>query len=267
MSRSVHPRACGERVILLMLDRTRRGSSPRLRGTRHKPAHTACPLRFIPAPAGNARWTSASPQSRTVHPRACGERDGCSSTASHPCGSSPRLRGTRRRHQQRCRPLRFIPAPAGNAAARRISSASPYGSSPRLRGTRFDAGLDVGAGRFIPAPAGNAVAVDALVFRGSVHPRACGERYDSITNRLLLCGSSPRLRGTLTQAAQDRALKRFIPAPAGNAPQTLRAALPKPVHPRACGERTSSISMSFNGNISPSKSTNETACKRHFPSC
>jgi len=25
--------------------------------------------------------------------------------------------------------------------------------------------------------------------------------------------------------------------------------------------------MIFHGNISPSKSTNETACKRHFPSC
>ena len=55
----------------------------------------------------------------------------------------------------------------------------------------------------------------------------------------MVCGSSPRVRGTRPQPAPDRRRARFIPARAGNALIDLgdRAA----VHPRACGERASTV--------------------------
>ena len=52
------------------------------------------------------------------------------------------------------------------------------------------------------------------------------------------CGSSPRMRGTLGDAADQVAERRFIPAHAGNTGQPAARPLPQPVHPRACGEHT-----------------------------
>ena len=67
---SVHPRACGERYGSLPYMSTPVGSSPRVRGTVEiRPGSRARP-RFIPARAGNGRRRIT----RTVHPRACGER-------------------------------------------------------------------------------------------------------------------------------------------------------------------------------------------------
>ena len=114
---------------------------------------------------------------------------------------------------------------------------SASGSSPRLRGTvhpprpyRFDR-------RFIPAPAGNGGAHRRCPVPASVHPRACGERFLQIRQRLFGFGSSPRLRGTAGPARPGHRQRRFIPAPAGNG-YLLSFPLPEqPVHPRACGER------------------------------
>ena len=49
-------------------------------------------------------------------------------------------------------------------------------------------------------------------------------------------GSSPRLRGILPFGNKDVALKRFIPAPAGNTLSCRNAQMSSAVHPRACGE-------------------------------
>ena len=90
----VHPRACGERVVGMINYYPQFGSSPRLRGTQ-RPHQTAIPrYRFIPAPAGNARPSNDTCRAPTVHPRACGERQGYTYHANTPTGSSPRLRGT-----------------------------------------------------------------------------------------------------------------------------------------------------------------------------
>ncbi len=52
--RSVHPRACGERMRHAIRLRVSFGSSPRLRGTLARCRRVALQHRFIPAPAGNA---------------------------------------------------------------------------------------------------------------------------------------------------------------------------------------------------------------------
>src|ERR1700730_5798216 len=108
-----------------------------------------------------------------------------------------------------------------------------------MRGTRV-----VGAGkcprnRFIPAHAGNA----AVRFMGTtgrpVHPRACGERDGLLAKRLRGSGSSPRMRGTRWTSGEAITWLRFIPAHAGNAMDFWRSDYVGPVHPRACGERSS----------------------------
>ncbi len=193
--------------------------------------------RFIPAPAGNALQQRAVLRAAAVHPRACGERCTLRPRWSLPTGSSPRLRGTPPQQVEREVQVRFIPAPAGNAAGISVGSggASVHpracgergkvletigcigGSSPRLRGTPFHPLLCFFKSRFIPAPAGNAIFYNFLRRRAPVHPRACGERSPAIVSQPDQGGSSPRLRGTLSGYVDQATSERFIPAPAGNA--------------------------------------------------
>ena len=71
----------------------------------------------------------------------------------------------------------------------------------------------------------------------SVHPRACGEQFRFSPVRTSGTGSSPRLRGTVPPNLGYSSAQRFIPAPAGNRPQSRAMPKPAPVHPRACGEQ------------------------------
>jgi len=112
---AVHPRACGERGAVLIVEAEAVGSSPRLRGTRFRGVGSHAVSRFIPAPAGNARSIRPIVLPATVHPRACGERSWIRNMTSQRCGSSPRLRGTRACADPQAFGSRFIPAPAGNA--------------------------------------------------------------------------------------------------------------------------------------------------------
>ena len=110
----VHPRACGEHPLIYVARRCAAGSSPRLRGTL---AHENALLsrdRFIPAPAGNTLPWPVAAAPPPVHPRACGEHISAPPPAITAIGSSPRLRGTRRKAAHDFCPFRFIPAPAGN---------------------------------------------------------------------------------------------------------------------------------------------------------
>ena len=174
--RSVHPRACGERSSRVRGRLRANGSSPRLRGTLGAVARVLPGVRFIPAPAGNAESGGHRNSRRTVHPRACGERQKRKWNAERERGSSPRLRGTLEPPVAVLGPERFIPAPAGNAAPttsmatqstvhpracgeRHCSVVKPSwraGSSPRLRGTLSSQSALSSKARFIPAPAGNA---------------------------------------------------------------------------------------------------------------
>ena len=153
---AVHPRASGERA-------------------EEAPARQR-QWRFIPARAGNAWSASSSLPMLTVHPRASGERQSGRPDFGEVRGSSPRERGTRQAMLDKVEMMRFIPARAGNACARRrtIGSISvhprasgeressrrawrfPDGSSPRERGTPFEMISKVSTIRFIPARAGNA---------------------------------------------------------------------------------------------------------------
>ena len=111
---AVHPRACGEHSRRARIVIVSPGSSPRMRGTLLCRLWSLVKVRFIPAHAGNTSTPGFPFISTTVHPRACGEHNGQGNQRFVQAGSSPRMRGTRRR-LVRCRQLwRFIPAHAGN---------------------------------------------------------------------------------------------------------------------------------------------------------
>ena len=135
-SPSVHPRVCGELAP-------------------HR-AVEFVHVRFIPACAGNSTTNALRRRATPVHPRVCGELTPAFVGGVCIDGSSPRVRGTPLPRVKGRPRLRFIPACAGNSAARRCGLAplpvhprvcgelqppktlvrSPIGSSPRVRGTR-----------------------------------------------------------------------------------------------------------------------------------
>ena len=214
------------------------GSSPRVRGTLLGTPGIGSGVRFIPACAGNSRWTRFPLPVRR--------------------GSSPRVRGTPRRRRRRppsppvhprvCGELsrgrpprhgasRFIPACAGNSLGVVLSAKRLPGSSPRVRGTPQGGAPAWPQRRFIPACAGNSLAAagwrafgagSSPRVRGtrnpsrndqggrSVHPRVCGELWMGSGRVMGSSGSSPRVRGTLVW-----------PHPGNPRHQ---------VHPRVCGE-------------------------------
>ncbi len=179
--KSVHPRACGERLLSSNPSSTSIGSSPRARSPRVRGTrlawHVCGPFRrFIPARAGNAERAAGRPGWRAVHPRACGERG-------------------------------FPSVGIGNSV----------GSSPRVRGTQLGSSLLWPAPRFIPARAGNAISSRLGRAAASVHPRACGERDETCHWPPPRTGSSPRVRGTQRRRSAIHSVSRFIPARAGNA--------------------------------------------------
>ena len=213
---------------------------------------------------------------------------------SSACGSSPRVRGTRRSTLALAPCRRFIPACAGNAPARasgarptavhprvcgerarvRRHGMPPCGSSPRVRGTHH-----VHAGRhhrirFIPACAGNASFLASSASIRSVHPRVCGERDLGLDGYVELTGSSPRVRGTRGSGGEPTGRHRFIPACAGNALLRNRRSAHRPVHPRVCGERLRKVhaGSSFAGSSPRVRGTRgEAPCAwgegRFIPAC
>ena len=189
---AAHPRVRGERIASESATSPVPGSSPRARGAhvgRWDPVHRAAAhprvrgehrmfrlsgrgaRRFIPACAGNALPGQFPSGSRGSSPRARGTLIGLrpSSLAVHPrvrgeryppycripsCGSSPRVRGTRRH-------MTF-----GHFAGT---------VHPRVCGEHVCHAAVKPIWRFIPACAGNAGHnVDGR--SEAVHPRVCGER-------------------------------------------------------------------------------------------
>ena len=172
---SVHPRVCGEHSGTKAPLDSSVGSSPRVRGTPRPRRAEPDRDRFIPACAGNTRRRPPPRRAATVHPRVCGEHVLEIAPEFLQNGSSPRVRGTRRRFDGRRPRPRFIPACAGNTPNAHVwVPASPVhprvcgehvrperrrrvrrGSSPRVRGTRADRQWYHQPRRFIPACAGN----------------------------------------------------------------------------------------------------------------
>ena len=149
-----HPRACGENHWGIPVMSRAHGSSPRVRGKRHRRRRDIRRGRLIPARAGK---TSRRPSRRPpwpAHPRACGENTHSTHSAPAPRGSSPRVRGKQVLWTGRNLVALLIPARAGKTGRCRLWAgrwrAHPRacgenqrtlrypgfqaGSSPRVRG-------------------------------------------------------------------------------------------------------------------------------------
>ena len=152
--------------------------------------------------------------------------------------------------------LRFIPACAGNSRSLPVSGAAVpvhprlrgelislsdadldfVGSSPLARGTQNSNLYSTTLIRFIPACAGNSLDTKKIEKGMPVHPRLRGELSLGIAANVLTNGSSPLARGTLMVAKAIKAIRRFIPACAGNSLSRLRSPFLVSVHPRLRGE-------------------------------
>ena len=170
-----HPRAYGEHPRAFQKPQHFEGSSPRIRGTQSAAPSLLIRLGLIPAHTGNPPQYPAVSHHDWAHPRAYGEPLTARVDFPVPPGSSPCIRGTRRKKAQTFAPSGLIPAHTGNpspgARAGKLSSAHPraygeprlqtrrsrlsMGSSPRIRGTRsFLKSISCCRG-LIPAHTGN----------------------------------------------------------------------------------------------------------------
>ena len=174
--------------------------------------------RFIPACAGNRCRDRRSAVSGAVHPRVCGEQ----LTRPASVDAVPR----------------FIPACAGNRPHDLLLGRFALGSSPRVRGTGWASPTRGRQRRFIPACAGNSPSLCCAPGPSPVHPRVCGEQVFVVMMFLLFAGSSPRVRGTDKTSCVTQGPCRFIPACAGNSWRYRRTSRWLAVHPRVCGEQS-----------------------------
>ncbi len=75
----------------------------------------------------------------------------------------------------------------------------------------------------------------------AVHPRWRGEHGSRERLTWRAGGSSPLARGTLNCSGDSSAIRRFIPAGAGNTPARASTSSPPPVHPRWRGEHSNPL--------------------------
>ena len=234
----VHPRVRGEHRIGFSRFIAAVGSSPRARGTHLSAVGERRRCRFIPACAGNtiaARNPAVTPP---VHARVRGEHVRRGENGALQLGSSPRARGTLLKNNLTLAQGRFIPACAGNTAARTFT-ATTEAVHPRVRrehAATMHARMAVL--RFIPACAGNTRITWTTSRPIAVHPRVRGEHQRSGADAVTVSGSSPRARGTLHLPLQIAEQPRFIPACAGNTHATTMRRCSSAVHTRVRGEHT-----------------------------
>ena len=129
----VHPRVCGEAMVIGAARRGAEGPSPRVRGSLQDQSAYAGVHGSIPACAGKPRPGSATPIRRWVHPRVCGEALETATDAQLAEGPSPRVRGSPGQGDRAARRPGSIPACAGKPRGRPVAEGA-HGVHPRVCG-------------------------------------------------------------------------------------------------------------------------------------
>ena len=108
-----HPRVCGENASISWYAVMPAGSSPRMRGKRFTDSDGVICSGLIPAYAGKTTNRTIATKNNRAHPRVCGENTAYGPKKGPEWGSSPRMRGKRKRQASESHPLGLIPAYAG----------------------------------------------------------------------------------------------------------------------------------------------------------
>ena len=255
-----HPRSCGANYFLDMTSGGRCGSSPLVRGQRHRcfPHETAS--RIIPARAGPTFGRIQARSQNPDHPRSCGANTCPLMSKLTRAGSSPLVRGQQPVFSGHVIVVRIIPARAGPTRCifSRVSTSSDHprscgandtaeniafaqgGSSPLVRGQLRLGFFRAMEWRIIPARAGPTARCWPVLRFSPDHPRSCG------ANRTLMAvvrygsGSSPLVRGQLDLETPIEDLDRIIPARAGPTLLGNACDILNPDHPRSCGANAQS---------------------------
>ncbi len=119
--RPVHPRRCGDRVLLVWGNFNDYGSPPQVRGSDAEKTLNICQARFTPAGAGIGHPVAVNAQNMAVHPRRCGDRLSGRRLAIQPYGSPPQVRGSDSAIRVRASQWRFTPAGAGIGISPEVS--------------------------------------------------------------------------------------------------------------------------------------------------
>ena len=165
----------------------------------------------------------------------CGENTPIGSGAFLNTGSSPRVRGKRwisaasvakeglipacagktDRRSSRLLSLRAHPRVCGENYPRHVTQVMQDGSSPRVRGKPFHEAFSRFHGGLIPACAGKTRGAGQELRRNWAHPRVCGENLLHFAPIIRRPGSSPRVRGKLSELWSAVTGFGLIPACAG----------------------------------------------------
>ena len=212
-------------------------------------------LRIIPAHAGQTVRQNVSQSPSPDHPRACGANPRPPVRHRPAFGSSPRMRGKPVHGFRAGGDERIIPAHAGQTSqsswnslnepdhpracganvAVVVEQSERAGSSPRMRGKPGVEFYSRSRFRIIPAHAGQTCSYGRANSRPADHPRACGANSGLTYPIPSVAGSSPRMRGKRGRDIRVIALRRIIPAHAGQTTRCITVWTLPTDHPRACG--------------------------------
>ena len=150
-------------------------------------------------------------------------------------GSIPARAGEPPWRTQPQSPLTVYPRACGGAYQRPCGVPRLEGLSPRVRGSRAHRGLVLLDDGSIPARAGEPPPTGPYASSSRVYPRACGGAAWRSAIARLICGLSPRVRGSLHARQCGRPWRGSIPARAGEPPWAAASRSCPTVYPRACG--------------------------------
>ena len=207
-----------------------------MRGAQAQRPQRLVRLRIIPAYAGSTNVNRHRIRLNRDHPCVCGEHPSMLYLVT-PCqGSSPRMRGARRRVARLVGRPGIIPAYAGSTRPRGSCRSSRWdhprvcgehghlvrdnfrieGSSPRMRGAQQARVPEVAAEGIIPAYAGSTFSTALPKTIRWDHPRVCGEHSLAVSPEMKVEGSSPRMRGAHGNHPERHTGTGIIPAYAGS---------------------------------------------------
>ena len=229
-----------------------------MRGKHAHAFRTAEHTRLIPASAGKTAWVLRPRNPGTAHPSVC--RESATAWTEEDCAhdSSPRVRGKQINLQVQAPCPGLIPACAGKTrrllawlpaswahprvcgenAPSTTATKAAHGSSPRVRGKQRRSRRRRGGPGLIPACAGKTCHQHLGRSRARAHPRVCGENLGIESRLRIFCGSSPRVRGKLSETPYRSIGSRLIPACAGKTATKSRSPARCQAHPRVCGENS-----------------------------